>query len=639
MTVLLAVALFVEAGLLQAERLQAAATGRTRSRSATSSTPLPLLGTLLRPLRARGLAAARPAPRARRRARPRLGAPAAERLRGRVDARRLADPVRRLLADREARRGRATPPRGRRRGRAACPSSRCSPRDGPRLGTPVVLGLALLATGAASAGAVALDVQNTATLRKAYLPRDPSWVDRFHLGDVTLAPGVQRRHAAISLQELFWNRSITRVVLLPGATPGSTASAPSRRGVGDDGSLVGRRRPLGGPLLVDTYGSTVRLPDARRSQAGADRVPVGCRSDPHGRACASTPLGRYSDGWLAKRGVIYVWPKASGRAASPAGCRCGSPPLPMIGAGDDDVPVLEHERADVRARAGRVSRGRCGSPVCAPGRARHLPLERPRPRRSPRRERAVDGAGVHAERAACACARTSRSTPPPYGQMSPLRSAISSLSVYVLDRVFVGSTLTGIVTSTVGYWPVDARRACPRVRADQVVDHERRGGSVAVVVGVVLAVELVPVRTPRRRESCTTAPRRRSSGRDPGIRPSPVDVGLGQHDRLSAGVVHVRIASRRARSGCPCACGRAPGARSPGRRTAGSGRPGRSGGDERAGQRRQDDEQHDHDHEELDQREPVLSARRRQARPPGSKPMRQSAGSSVRHIGTGAVRR
>ena len=41
----------------------------------------------------------------------------------------------------------------------------------PRFGTPVVLGFALLATGAASAGAVAFDVQNTARVKKAYLPK------------------------------------------------------------------------------------------------------------------------------------------------------------------------------------------------------------------------------------------------------------------------------------------------------------------------------------------------------------------------------------------------------------------------------------------------------------------------------------
>src|SRR5207302_1869239 len=40
----------------------------------------------------------------------------------------------------------------------------------------------------------------------------------------------------------------------------------------------------------------------------------------------------------------------------------------------------------------------------------------------------------------------------------------------------------------------DARRAGPEVRLRQVVDHERRGRSVAVVGRVVLTIELVAIR-------------------------------------------------------------------------------------------------------------------------------------------------
>ena len=40
----------------------------------------------------------------------------------------------------------------------------------PRRCTPVVLGLALMATAAASAGAVALDVQSTKNLRRIVFP-------------------------------------------------------------------------------------------------------------------------------------------------------------------------------------------------------------------------------------------------------------------------------------------------------------------------------------------------------------------------------------------------------------------------------------------------------------------------------------
>ena len=169
----------------------------------------------------------------------------------------------------------------------------------PRLGTPLVLGLALLATGAASAGAVALDVQSTGTLRRSSLPADPSWVDRFHLGKVTLVQAYSGSRG-ISLQELFWNRSIKRVVLLPGATPFDSFRT-DRADVGDDGSLTVAGRPLGGALLVDTFGSTVRLQGARLLQAG----PTAALWTPERSARPRLRLyaaGRYSDGWLASAG-------------------------------------------------------------------------------------------------------------------------------------------------------------------------------------------------------------------------------------------------------------------------------------------------------------------------------------------------
>ena len=62
----------------------------------------------------------------------------------------------------------------------------------PRLGTPVVLGLAMLATAVASAGAVALDITNSSIVRKNALPDDPSWVDRAHVGQVTLLQSAPR---------------------------------------------------------------------------------------------------------------------------------------------------------------------------------------------------------------------------------------------------------------------------------------------------------------------------------------------------------------------------------------------------------------------------------------------------------------
>jgi len=177
----------------------------------------------------------------------------------------------------------------------------------PRLGTPVALGLALVATGAASAGAVAFDVTSTSMTKKAYLPSDPSWVDHAHLGQVSLLQAWGGTRAA-SLQELFWNRSVDRVLLLPGAHPFDRFGDEPLR-VAQDGSLSAAGRPLIGPLLVDGYGSTVRLRGARLLATG----PTASLWVPDGRPrLALYEIGHYHDGWLAKSGAVYLWPATKG---------------------------------------------------------------------------------------------------------------------------------------------------------------------------------------------------------------------------------------------------------------------------------------------------------------------------------------
>ena len=104
-TVLLAAALFFEAGLLQASL---AAGREIQERYVFYAAPLLVLSFALYagrgwPLRLPHLVLAAGA-------RADVGAPAAERLRGPVDVQRLADPLRRLLADRQARARRGTPP-------------------------------------------------------------------------------------------------------------------------------------------------------------------------------------------------------------------------------------------------------------------------------------------------------------------------------------------------------------------------------------------------------------------------------------------------------------------------------------------------------------------------------------------------
>jgi hypothetical protein len=183
----------------------------------------------------------------------------------------------------------------------------------PRLGTPVVLGFALLATGAASAGAVAFDVETTAKLKKAFLPADPSWVDRANVGNVSLLQAFSGPRAA-SLQQLFWNRSITSVVLLPGAAKFDNYPAARAR-VADDGAVTVNGRPLDGPLLVDGFGSTVRLRGAHVLESGPTAT-LWLRDSGARPRLAFYALGHYHDGWLAAAGAMYAWPEAAGRPVS-----------------------------------------------------------------------------------------------------------------------------------------------------------------------------------------------------------------------------------------------------------------------------------------------------------------------------------
>ena len=234
----------------------------------------------------------------------------------------------------------------------------------PRLGTPLVLGLALLVTGAASAGAVALDVQSTGTLRRSSLPADPSWVDRFHLGKVTLVEAYSGSRG-ISLQELFWNRSVKRVVLLPGATAFDSFHT-DRADVGDDGSLTVAGRPLGGALLVDTFGSTVLLQGARLLQAG----PTAALWTPERSARPRLRLyaaGRYSDGWLAGTGAIYVWPEVPGRPVS-GWLSMRLTAQPVIGPARLTFQSRRNVRTSVNVQVGASRQVRI--PVCAARNAR-----------------------------------------------------------------------------------------------------------------------------------------------------------------------------------------------------------------------------------------------------------------------------
>ena len=179
-----------------------------------------------------------------------------------------------------------------------------------RRGAGIALAAAVVVGATASAGAFAFDRRNAANVREAVLPAAPQWVDRTGLRHVALVQtqGAQRGYA---LEQLFWNRSVDRVVLLFGAEPvdafGADVLNPTR-----DGRLVaGRDDVLSTPLLFDTFATRVQLRGAREVGRSGSFVLFRPLGTPRLELVAS---GLYSDGWLARAGVIRVWPGPGGRA-------------------------------------------------------------------------------------------------------------------------------------------------------------------------------------------------------------------------------------------------------------------------------------------------------------------------------------
>jgi len=174
-----------------------------------------------------------------------------------------------------------------------------------KLPAAVAVVAAIVACCAMSAGASSFDARTSRSLRST-LPHDIRWVDHARLGSVDLLapPGARKEQ---SWQQLFWNTSVKRLLLL-GSAPIDQFDAKHLK-IAGDGTLLVDGRPDRRPLLVQTYASTVQL-------SGVERVrhelifdlyrPVGT---PRLRLLAA---GRFADNWLAPQGAITVWTKTGG---------------------------------------------------------------------------------------------------------------------------------------------------------------------------------------------------------------------------------------------------------------------------------------------------------------------------------------
>jgi hypothetical protein len=172
----------------------------------------------------------------------------------------------------------------------------------------LTLAVAISLACAASVGATIFDVNTSRGVRIDYVAKDPSWVDAFHVGPVVAiqTPGSP---PAQLLEQLFWNTSIQRELLLGDADPTDAFSAPRLR-VDPDGTLrSGDGRVLREPLLLQRYGTSFTLAGVRTIGRAKSFTLVRPTRAPRLRLLET---GRYSDGWLGWSGRITVWPGSTG---------------------------------------------------------------------------------------------------------------------------------------------------------------------------------------------------------------------------------------------------------------------------------------------------------------------------------------
>jgi hypothetical protein len=111
-------------------------------------------------------------------------------------------------------------------------------------------------------------------------------------------------HPTDGEEQLFWNRSLRRVALLPDGSPPDRLAATQLR-IDARGTLLAGGRPLRGPLVVDGFGSTVLLQDARVIAAAPNNRLWLPRADARLRLYV---IGRSeAGGGLWRSGRIMYW--------------------------------------------------------------------------------------------------------------------------------------------------------------------------------------------------------------------------------------------------------------------------------------------------------------------------------------------
>ena len=185
-----------------------------------------------------------------------------------------------------------------------------------RRGSLIACAFSFIVAGALFAGASAWSARTAAIARDHYLPADAHWID--HLGGDRTMLVVGAADTSTTLATLFWNPSVTRVTLTPGAAPVDWLNDPVLP-VATDGTVALH----GGVVVATNSAETVVLANARRvASFGALTV-----WQPRGAVRLKSLMSeRLPDGRVLSAGAIRVWQAAPGFAgwievavAEPAG--------------------------------------------------------------------------------------------------------------------------------------------------------------------------------------------------------------------------------------------------------------------------------------------------------------------------------
>jgi hypothetical protein len=172
--------------------------------------------------------------------------------------------------------------------------------------TAATLAVAAAGMTVLSFGAYSFDRANAGELRAGQLPENKEWLDELGLRHATLlhAPGARRGSA---IHQLFWSRSLDRVVELRGSDQLDFFATYDGR-IAPDGQLLVGQKPTAGPLLVPVAGAAFtfvgskvvrRIPEFELvTFAGSGRV-------------ATAIFGRYRDGWAKPRSLVSAWPRSA----------------------------------------------------------------------------------------------------------------------------------------------------------------------------------------------------------------------------------------------------------------------------------------------------------------------------------------